>query len=164
MNISHRTLCDFFTFETIRSSLYSAAEWPAHEPFGCCAWIIRASWDHGPDDEANLGSYEIWMAVMGSKMRRWAMDLLQKWSVEEQEAFSEWFLSWRQVTRQVACLSGAAKAFKVNTYHSLLRWLCFSLHFVVGAHGQGRQFDGVVHGMRALWPDPNGLNFILNSW
>jgi hypothetical protein len=51
------------------------------------------------------------------------------------------------------CLSGAAAAAaelqkRSTTYHRLVH--SFSVDFVIDAHGQGWQFNGVVHGMRAL--------------
>lgn len=54
------------------------------------------------------------------------------------------------------------KRSKSNTYQSLIHSFSFSFNFVVDARRQGRQFNGVVHDMGALWPDPNGPNLILN--
>ena len=51
----------------------------------------------------------------------------------------------RQVT---VAAKRSYKSVKVNTYHRMFH--SFGLDFVVDAHGQGWQFNGVVHGMRAL--------------
>ena len=55
--------------------------------------------------------------------------------------------------RWQAAVKRSCKSVIVNTYHRMVH--SFGLDFVVDAHGKGWQFNGVVHGMRALWPDPN---------
>ena len=162
MNISHRT----FRFLYIRDNTLLAVfcSWMT------CSWTVRMLC---LNNSGELGSWPWWWSESwivwdmngcdgfeNEKVGNGFSPEIKRWG-----AGSIYWMIFIMETgdKTSCCLSGAAKAFKSNTYHSLLRCKCFSLHFVVDAHGQGRQFDGVVHGMRALWPDPNGPKFILNS-
>ena len=57
------------------------------------------------------------MAVMGSKMRKWVMDFVQKYSVGKQEAFIERFLSWEAGDNDNFLVKRSCKSVQLEVPH-----------------------------------------------